>query len=103
MPHESSRPISAHLGPSRPMSTYLEHHFFGIVLLLSIQFCVLHSELCIQRAPDRSPRQRYSLPITPASSANLLSAPKLAGVIGTHRELSAPKTKETLPDKTARN
>src|SRR5205085_5984277 len=60
-----------HLDPSRPISTHVDlsrASFFGIVLLLSIQFCVLHSELSIQRAPDRSRRQRYSLPITPDSS-----------------------------------
>src|SRR6184192_369095 len=75
MPHESSRPISAHLGPSRPISTYLDlsrpiSSIIFFELFSSFQFnsafCI--AELCIQRAPDRSPRQRYSLPITPDNS-----------------------------------
>src|SRR5438874_3573355 len=94
MPHESSRPISAHLGPSRPISTCLEHHFFGIVLLLSIQFCVLHSQLCIQRAPDSSPRQRYSLPITPDSSRQPAVRSEAGG---SYRDLSgAIRTENTF-------
>ena len=85
-----------HLDPSRPISSYVDLSRASFFWNCSPPFnSILRSALLnsafrgLPIGPRAKDTRSRSLPIAPA---NLLSAPKLAGVIGTHRELSGPKT-----------